>query len=544
MDVGGNKRIRRRKKKKFLNSRLFQTALEYMLTYGWAVLIIVLISAVLYTFGFFSPASSISSTVTGFSSLGSVNVQCVNNIGVIMTLGDSSGVTINITDINVSSNGHIYEIFPNSEIYTGQKSLFIVPGDSICPANSRYAVSTTVQYTEPGQPLPGPRDSNGYATGPVVYSKIKLPSTVTLNTSTGKETIHPVGAVEINITNSQNVSTPPVFQDMLNFDSNEYSFYEAPNLQNVFFFYGNGSILDSWMQSGNTNTNSSTVYWLRIPGIPAHSSEMIFMGFADKSINVLNNKTTGEAPDLSPLQGEYDDGQTVFSAYGNFLYTSSLDGWTPKNFSGSYVPAPTADGVKMINKTVSGSYIYPRFVSAPPEPTIISEEWYYNGAADANSMSLFGNDTNIINANIVGDTCGPALPVMVYSVFSQFEYVSGHGCPPSETYLKQSITNSTVSSLPFGGFGPHYVYSFLAATGGGKIETGYIINKTFNIDNISNIVVSPDNITSGVVNVPSIFNYRSLTIGAASFVPSYEYIQWVVERAYPPNGIMPSAQIG
>ena len=47
-----------------------QSALEYMMTYGWAILIIVIVAGVLYGLGIFSPSSSISATITGFSGLG------------------------------------------------------------------------------------------------------------------------------------------------------------------------------------------------------------------------------------------------------------------------------------------------------------------------------------------------------------------------------------------------------------------------------------------------------------------------------------------
>jgi hypothetical protein len=41
------------------------------------------------------------------------------------------------------------------------------------------------------------------------------------------------------------------------------------------------------------------------------------------------------------------------------------------------------------------------------------------------------------------------------------------------------------------------------------------------------------------------FQYPTLEIGAGSGgVASYQYIEWVVARAYPPNGVMPSIYIG
>ncbi|MBE5728259.1 hypothetical protein IHE51_00125, partial [Candidatus Parvarchaeota archaeon] len=37
-----------------------QSALEYMMTYGWAILIIVIVAVVLYSMGIFSPPSFLS----------------------------------------------------------------------------------------------------------------------------------------------------------------------------------------------------------------------------------------------------------------------------------------------------------------------------------------------------------------------------------------------------------------------------------------------------------------------------------------------------
>ncbi|MGC9133583.1 MAG: hypothetical protein ACP5GJ_04245, partial [Nanopusillaceae archaeon] len=39
------------------------------------------------------------------------------------------------------------------------------------------------------------------------------------------------------------------------------------------------------------------------------------------------------------------------------------------------------------------------------------------------------------------------------------------------------------------------------------------------------------------------FQYPTLEIGAGQNAPSYQYIEWVVARAYPPNGVMPSIYI-
>ncbi len=153
--------------------RRSQSALEYMMTYGWAIVVIVIVAGVLYSLGIFSPASSLSSTVTGFSNLGSVTGECTANGVLRISLGDSTGYPINITSVTAkSSTGQISTFKPNSTvdpnpiIQPTSSYIFSVP--NICPAaGSRYSLAVTVNYTEPGQVFSGPYQSTGTVAGSV-----------------------------------------------------------------------------------------------------------------------------------------------------------------------------------------------------------------------------------------------------------------------------------------------------------------------------------------------------------------------------------------
>ena len=149
-----------------------QSALEYMMTYGWAILIIVIVAVILYSMGIFNPSSSVSSTVTGFSGLGSVTAQCTANGVLRISIGDSTGNLINITGITAkdpaitktSTFKPNSTVDPNPMIKSGSSYIFSVP--DICPsAGTHYAITVAVNYTEPGQPLPGPYQSLGSITG-------------------------------------------------------------------------------------------------------------------------------------------------------------------------------------------------------------------------------------------------------------------------------------------------------------------------------------------------------------------------------------------
>ena len=288
-----------------------QSALEYMMTYGWAILVIVIVAAVLYSLGIFSPSSAISATVTGFSNLGSVTAQCIGNQGLTIQLGDSVGYPIQITNISVSGNGKTVSMPEQSNIAPSGSKVFYV--SNICPSpSSRYSLSVTVSYTEPGQIFPGPYTSTGTLIGS--SSKQQISSTPIFDQ-----------VIPLTITNSQDNSTPNPYQQMVIVPSSVYGGYAASNFQNVEFFYSNGSVVPSWLQN-YTSTNAT--WWLKLSSISASSSKTVYMGFVSKSTNLFNTVNDGEAPQLTcpnpsdttscSTYAEYDDGVNVFNEYADF----------------------------------------------------------------------------------------------------------------------------------------------------------------------------------------------------------------------------------
>ena len=85
--------------------RKTQSALEYLMTYGWAILIIVIVAAVLYSLGIFSPSSSIGTTVTGFSGF-QTTATCAPNGTMVIQLVNELGYAVNITNLNITYNGN------------------------------------------------------------------------------------------------------------------------------------------------------------------------------------------------------------------------------------------------------------------------------------------------------------------------------------------------------------------------------------------------------------------------------------------------------
>jgi hypothetical protein len=127
---------------------------------------------------------------------------------------------------------------------------------------------------------------------------------------------------------------------MLVVNSLAYASFEAANLQNVEFFYGDGTVIPSWLESGNSNSATNTIYWLKLgSSIPAGSSVTVYMGFAAPTTNKFDAKNVGEAPQLSAQYGQYDNGRNVFLFYDNFAGSSLSSSWTTNIPAGSYLVA-------------------------------------------------------------------------------------------------------------------------------------------------------------------------------------------------------------
>lgn len=129
--------------------------------------------------------------------------------------------------------------------------------------------------------------------------------------------------IAVTITNNLSKPTPSPYDEMIVVNSSAYSFYENENLSNTWFSYPNGTVIPSWLQSGNSALENNTTYWLRLnQSIPATSSIQVYLNFGKIGSNYFNKVTTGEAPQLASPYALYDNGQHVFNFYDNFAGTS------------------------------------------------------------------------------------------------------------------------------------------------------------------------------------------------------------------------------
>ena len=477
-----------------------QSAMEYLMTYGWAILIIAIVLAAMFTLGVFS--SPVGTTCRAFPGFVCTAPVAHGNT-FTATMGQAIGTNwYNVTLCFVpasppttpsSCSGYSSEYIgtlPNDVSGT-----YSIPISSSTGTQSGYIWA---QYTLNGQP--------GIMTRIAVATMSGLtPGTVsTSSTSTIPSGI--VAYAPITLNNAEATATPAPFQQMVNITESSYSSYLAynNNLANFEYFYHNGTIIPSWIES---NTTGKLITWINLKsGIPASSNTIIYVGFASKSTNLLSNSGTsgiGEAPQLPSTYAQYDDGSSVFNNYWNFAGTSLPSGWTT-----------AVDGSVSINNGLT-----------------LTSTYNWGGVA---SGSINANPPIILDAyETVTTEQATALGFSTATTFS-----STYSYYDSYQYLQAGSNTFTYGNI---------------GEGTGTGQTGIATGTLPIASNLGYNVYSESFTASGVSQSQ---NYVAVDSGASSFLSSASYafasvyegatqkIQWLRTRAYPPNGVMPSVSLG
>ncbi len=319
----------------------------------------------------YAKIAAISAKESGASAFSSNQPQVANTVFSESNL--LSGVTWGITYNSVTQNA----IAPNSITFANPfNSLplsYTVNPDPIVTASACYAPATPSGTATPG---------NTYTIS-FAQSPCSVPAEISYY-------------LPVTFTNSQSSDTLTPFQQMFTFDSQSYQTYEASNLDNIEFFYSNGSVVYSWLESGNSNSAGLTTYWLKLNKVPAHSSITIYMGFAPTSTSLFNSQTTGEAPQLSSTYGQYDDGKNVFFYYQNFAGMQMPPSWIGNASVNNGLVVPwssweTYDGynASQFATALGGGYITDFYVNMPSNTTpTLSGVGYFANTTHAGSIHI------------------------------------------------------------------------------------------------------------------------------------------------------------
>jgi hypothetical protein len=464
-----------------LNSKRSQSALEYMMTYGWAILIIVIVAVILYSMGIFNPSSSITTTSIGFSPFTVSSTVCSPaglSVAIIGGGLPDTATSATISKIYITSNTGTtalikeYNLTP-VVIFPGKTATIIIPTVACASANVKYSLSAKLQYS--------------YSTpaGPV--------TTNTTGTIAGASSSQAtVKYVPLTITSS--TATPNPFQQMVIVNMNNYNSYASSNLSNIEFTYPNGTIIPSWRENGTTNTQT-VVYWLKLGSF---TTATVYMDFFSTSSNVLNSVNTGEAPQIpcgsTPTSscsnyGEYDDGVNVFTNYWNFAGTSLPSGWT--------VPSGS-------NYQVDNGFI--------PEPSGGSTTAVYNPNIQETSSIIVEWGINLSSTSYPNDNS--EFQLNRYTTSSNMHFLGVQG--------SDTLSNPNIGAT-----------ESIASSG---VQIFGIWNDETAVDWLYN-----EGILFSTTSATSETDYLSL---GWSYTNNFPTIYYVRTRAYPPSGVMPSVNFG
>jgi hypothetical protein len=198
----------------------------------------------------------------------------------------------------------------------------------------------------------------------------------------------------------------------------------------------------------------------------------------------------------------------------------------------------------MINYSLSqGSYIEPpNDGNIPNIPIIIEEGWYYNGEADANVISMYGNKLAVYAAG--ANKFGGATPTLYGSIFAQYEYYSLY--PRLYISYIGDFGNIQLYGGPFINKNQSYVYSYFLVDfcNNTYIQAGYLALN--NIPSISLLGTLENTNQTPLIEFNKALlsgDYFSINSGSGPQSTSLQSIYWVVGRTYPPYGIMPEVYI-
>jgi hypothetical protein len=480
-------------------SKRSQSALEYMMTYGWAILIIVIVAVILYSMGIFNPSSSITTTSIGFSPFTVSSTVCSPaglSVAIIGGGLPDTAASATISKIYITSNTGTtaltkeYNLTPVA-ISPGKTATIIIPTVSCTSANVKYSLSAKLQY--------------GYSTsaGPVITN-----TTGTISGTSSSEAI--VKYVPLTITSSTATSSP--FQQMVIVNMNNYNSYASSNLQNIEFTYPNGTIIPSWRENGTANTQT-VVYWLKLGSF---TTATVYMDFFSTSSNVLNPVNTGEAPQLTcsnpsdtascSTYAEYDNGANVFNNYWNFAGTSlNTNTWTTANAGGTIT---VNNGLDISMSSNWGTYVISK--------------------ATFSDNEIFGSYFKSDNINPSSDA-GASLIYSTSSSLSGSQYAATqYGYSGSFTNFVNNYANGR---FPWSSIGTTYSYPtdtfylyMIGINSTGAFGNGWINNTPINIANSNQLE------TSGYI--------------ALQQTQQTGIFQYVFVGAYPSNGVMPSVSFG
>ncbi len=127
-----------------------QAALEFLMTYGWAILVISVILIVAWQWGLFNIGGTVTPTASGFWGVMPSDFRLDSNFGNLeISLANTVGGPITVTELNATLRGSsvVYSGI-SLAIPTGSTATFTMSGLPTGKAGDTYELFLTIRYLD------------------------------------------------------------------------------------------------------------------------------------------------------------------------------------------------------------------------------------------------------------------------------------------------------------------------------------------------------------------------------------------------------------
>ena len=127
-----------------------QAALDFLMTYGWALLLVVLVVGALFALGIFDIGSFLGSRSSGFAQIKPVGWKVDSTGAFTIKLQNNAGTDVNITAINATLRTNTLNNGTVTSITNGKQSGTLTVGTFSSPpaAGGSYSVAVSISYTD------------------------------------------------------------------------------------------------------------------------------------------------------------------------------------------------------------------------------------------------------------------------------------------------------------------------------------------------------------------------------------------------------------
>ena len=308
----------------------------------------------------------------------------------------------------------------------------------------------------------------------------------------------PLYYIAVVLTNSQTGATAANLPVKVTLNSSTNSTLMASTLRNANWQDGAGNILKSWLESGETNASTASVYWINLGANTIAGSGgtfTVYLAIYGLAIDAFNATNTGAEPNFTGTYGQFDTGAVVFSFYDNFAGSTLAGSWT----TDTNTTRTVSNGLTMFP---AGGQWWSIYNSATlPVPGII-ESLMSQAAAAYGAIGTTNASTTISGAGNIA-------------------------------FEMRSAASQWGVEQPGGTAG---TYAGTANTGTVYLVTGQAVAATNSLLDVAyaNVVTRSCTPVTG----------RNVMLGAFPNGTNTTKFQWVRTRLYPPSGVLPSVGAG